>query len=754
MSFFDELKRRNVFKVGIAYLVGSWLLIQIADILLDNIGAPAWVLQALFVALGVGFFITLFFAWAFEMTPEGVKREKDVDRSQSITPQTGKKLNNTILLLMAVAIAYLLFDKFSEAEPEKGPDTFSQETTMQTNGSDDEKRYPAPVVATPVVATPVINRQSIAVLPFDNRSNREEDQFFTDGIHDDLLTTIAKIGSMKVISRTSVMEYKGTTKKIPVIAKELGVANVLEGGIQRSGNQVRINVQLIDAETDEHLWAEIYDRRLTAENLFVIQSEISRAIADALQATLSPEEQQRIDTRPTENLLAYDAYMRGRQLMATRDTTRLKLATEEFSKATEIDPLFALAWVGVADSNWLLSLYGSPSEEELLPIREDAVKKALAIDNNLGEAYASLAAIHRFHERDDEAEIAYQKAIELSPNYAPSYHWYSNLIGAYPLRIQEQLDLARKAVELDPRSSIIRSNLAGGYYNQGLYSLAEAEYQRVIELDPDFAVGYSSLAGLYMFEKGQYEKALLLLHKAIELDAGDLENYLWLAAIYLEIGDLESAKNTRDKMASMEADDPLVGFFDVLHNTAIKNPDGAREAINWLSPKMANDSGWLRTLAFFALTQGDIQQSLEIYLSTNPGWLEPDQWQALIERTAASSCIVSWLLISTGDADRGLALLQQTTTYFEESLPAAIEHSDSYYPEICYLASGDTGKALQSIETQLSHNHLFDWNNRHQMPMYDLIRHEPRYQAAVAERERRIAVQREAIAEMEAETGP
>ena len=171
---------------------------------------------------------------------------------------------------------------------------------------------------------------SIAVLPFDNRSALEEDEFFVDGIHDDLLSTIAKIGSLKVISRTSVMEYKGTNKKIPMIAKELGVANILEGGIQRSGNQVRINVQLIDAVTDEHLWAEIFDRELTAENLFAIQSEISQEIANALKTVLSLEEITRINTRPTDNLQAYDAYLRGRQLMATRKVDKLQRAVEEF----------------------------------------------------------------------------------------------------------------------------------------------------------------------------------------------------------------------------------------------------------------------------------------------------------------------------------------------------------------------------------------------------------------------------------------
>ena len=319
--------------------------------------------------------------------------------TESTTRRTPGKLNRIILGALALALAYFAFDKF---------------------------------VLDPVEDEQIA--QSIAVLPFDNRSNREEDQFFTDGIHDDLLTTIAKIGSMKVISRTSVMEYKDTTKKLPQIARELGVANILEGSIQRSGNQVRINVQLIDAAADNHLWSEIYDRELTAENLFAVQSEIARMIADALETELSTDEQRRIDARQTDNLQAYDAYMRGRQLMATRDSAKIKLATEEFGKATSFDPLFALAWVGVADSN--LYFYRS---EDVLPIVEEAVKNALAIDSDLGEAYASLANIHLYYDQIGEAETAYQKAIELSPNYATAYQWYSIFLGKYPLRIQEQV---------------------------------------------------------------------------------------------------------------------------------------------------------------------------------------------------------------------------------------------------------------------------------------------------------------------------
>ena len=276
MSLFSELKRRNVFRVGIAYLIGGWLVIQVADIVLENIGAPAWVMQVILLLLVLGFVGAVFFSWAFEVTPEGLKLESEVDRSQSITGMTGRKLDRSITVMLVVALGYFIWES-RVAERGAEPPTVTEEVVA---------------AEAPEAVETVATDKSIAVLPFDNRSSRGEDEYFTEGIHDDLLTNISKIGSMRVISRTSVMEYKDTTKNLRDIAQELGVANILEGGVQRSGNQVRINVQLIDAATDDHLWAEIYDRELTAENLFTIQSEISIAIAEALHATLSPEDQE------------------------------------------------------------------------------------------------------------------------------------------------------------------------------------------------------------------------------------------------------------------------------------------------------------------------------------------------------------------------------------------------------------------------------------------------------------------------------
>jgi len=377
---------------------------------------------------------------------------------------TGRKLNNAITILLVLALAYFVWESRIADEPPPIDTVAASEST---------------VVDAPAAK---ISKLSIAVLPFDNRSNREEDEFFSAGIHDDLLTTIAKIGSMKVISRTSVMEYKNTTKKIPQIARELGVANILEGGIQRAGNQVRINVQLIDATTDQHLWAEIYDRELTAENIFAIQSEISKAVAEALQATLSPDEQRRIDTAPTDNLDAYDAYLRGRLLMATREAAKLEESIDQYHRAVEIDPQFALAWVGLADALDLLQVYGTLSNADSLPEREAAIDKALAINPDLGEAYASMGSLHRDRNRPEDAERAYRKAIDLSPNYATGYHWLSVDLGRDTLRAEESLILAKQAADIDPRSLIIGANLAGNYLDLGEYAAAEREAKRVLQI--------------------------------------------------------------------------------------------------------------------------------------------------------------------------------------------------------------------------------------------------------------------------------
>ena len=449
-------------------------------------------------------------------------------------------------------------------------------------------------------ATTAAERLSIAVLPFDNRSNLEEDQFFTDGIHDDLLTTIARIGSMKVISRTSVMEYRGTTKKIPEIARELGVANILEGGIQRAGGQVRINVQLIDAESDRHLWAQSFDRELTVENLFAIQSEISQKIAAELEATLSPAQTQRINRIPTHDLAAYDAYLRGKQLMAARVASKLEQAMREFRKAVQLDPDFALAWVGLADSYYLLPFYGNFDRAEMLPMQDQAVGLALEIDPDLGEAYVSMAMIHAQRGELGKFESAALKAIELSPNYASAYHFYgAHLLRLFGVtRIQEAIDLLRKAAELDPRSRRTLVSLLSFSTEVGDIEAAE-RYRR-------------QLAGIY---KGDWS---------------------------LAYADIVISQARGDAAGIEEAAGRLV-------STPSINPDY---------------SNFLWDAAVSYLTVGDPASARHAYLHHEPDWLNPEAWERFLNITPTGGCIVAQTLADTGDTELGAALLDQTLEFF------------------------------------------------------------------------------------------
>jgi len=327
MSFFEELKHRNVFRVAAAYAIGSWLLAQIADLVLDSTDAPEWIMQVLLLMLAFGFVVALVISWVYEITPDGIKRERDVVRDDSITHNTAKKLDYiTLAAVVGVAFVYLW-----------PRDDAATVTTVDSSAH--------------TAFTAALGAQSIAVLPFANRSNRDDDLFFTDGIHDDLLTQLAKIADLKVVSRTSVMEYRDTTKKISEIAKELGVATILEGGVQRAGQRIRINAQLIDIATDEHLWAETYDREMTIDNLFDIQSEITQHIVAAVKGQISSADQSAIAKAPTESLAAYETYLMARQLLAASgyNLEKYQAAQPYLEQALELDPNFGLAWLLLAE---------------------------------------------------------------------------------------------------------------------------------------------------------------------------------------------------------------------------------------------------------------------------------------------------------------------------------------------------------------------------------------------------------------------
>jgi TolB-like protein len=430
MALLGEMRRRNIFKVSLAYAIVSWLVVQVADVLLPTFAAPAWVMQVLVLGLILMFPIAVLLSWAYELTPEGFKPSADVDRTQSITMTTGRRLNHVVIFLLSLAVVFLVLENY----------VFRVET------------QPDPDVA---------YRQSIAAIPFTNNSAAEENaEFLADGIHDELLSRLSKISDLRVISRTSVMEYRDSTKNIIEIGEELGVGSILEGAVQRAGDDIRINVQLIDARTDQHIWANIYDRELNAANVFSIQSEIAIAIADALEAELSPVEEQRIAVIPTENLSALEAYFAGKQLVDSRTTASIEESIERFEQAVRLDPGFAMAWAGIAEA-WL-ELPNYRADIDHHRVRREASSaaiQAVTLDPDSPQAQAVLGWHLLLHNFDwVGAETAFRRALAVDSTNVSALHWYSHLL-SWSGKHADAIAAARLALAADPLSDLIKTNV-------------------------------------------------------------------------------------------------------------------------------------------------------------------------------------------------------------------------------------------------------------------------------------------------------
>lgn len=431
MSLFGELRRRNVIRVSVAYIIVSWLLIQVADVILPTFVAPPWVMQVLVLFLVLGLPVAILLAWAFEMTPDGIKATSSVETTQSTTAKTGHRLNYIVISLLAVGIVFMVVDNYLLESPQ-------------------------------ALIEGVEYRRAIAVIPFVNRSEASENaEFLSDGLHDELLTRLAKVADLRVISRTSVMEYRNTTKNMLQIGEELGVGSILEGSVQRSGNTVRINMQLIDARTDEHLWAEIYDSELSAANVFAIQSKISSEIAEALQAKLSPAEQQRISAVPTENMDALEAYFSGKTMLEIRTTEALLEAIEAFGKATDFDPDFSRAWAGLAEA-WIELPNYSPFAEPARVRRESEIATSRAVELDPESPYAlAILGWHRVLNNQDlvGANDAFQRALEIEKTNVNALHWQSHVQSWRGLH-DEAIVSAKAAIASDPFSILMATNLS------------------------------------------------------------------------------------------------------------------------------------------------------------------------------------------------------------------------------------------------------------------------------------------------------
>jgi adenylate cyclase len=368
----------------------------------------------------------------------------------------------------------------------------------------------------------VSHKRSVAVLPFTDMSPGADHEYFSDGVTEEILALLSRIEGLKVISRTSVMRYKKTDKPMRQIAEELGVATILEGSVRQAGQRVRITAQLIDAATDEHLWAERYDRDL--EDIFAIQTDVAERIVEALSVRLKPREKARLAERPTENLEAYQAYLKGRHFLSRRTETTLRQAIEQLRKAVTADPAFAQAWAGLADAYALLPSYSATPALEAYAEARAAAGRALALDPELGEAHAALgfAAAQEWHW--EEAEAEYRRALELSPGYAIAYHWYGLFLRGRG-RTEEALAALAHALELDPVSLPVHMAIGVGLIGERRFDEAIDVFRKVIEMDPGYVNAHHNLANPYLCQR-RFEDALAEWETVSRLDPEKLPSDL------------------------------------------------------------------------------------------------------------------------------------------------------------------------------------------------------------------------------------
>jgi TolB-like protein len=504
-GFLGELKRRNVVKVATVYLLAAWVLIQIAETTFPALHLPEWTVTFVVVLLAIFFPIALIFAWAFELTPEGLKRTGEVDPAASIATRTGQRINYLIIGILALAVVVLLVTHGGF-----GP-----------RGGDDDPRQAS---------------ASIAVLPFLNMSQDASNEYFSDGLSEELLNTLAQVDGLRVAARTSSFHFKGTTEDLREVARKLGVDHVLEGSVRKSGNRIRATAQLIKAEDGFHLWSETYDYEI--DDVFRIQDEIALSVVDALKVNLLGAERERLTKRATTSVEAHNLYLRGRQYLHRRTQESLQQARRLFEQAVQTDPGYALAYSGLSDSIQLLAINHSmitrrDAEAQSRPLLE----RAVTLDPESAEVWASIGLMEMELGNTTAAAEALERAIALNPSYAAGYLWYASLRADSPYNDDEgALELYRKALTIDPLSRVAQQNVAATLLRLGRTDDAEAEFRRGITLDPDYTGSYRGLGDLYQNFYYRFDEAHRWYLKAYDLAPADLNNAITMPIIYQTLG--------------------------------------------------------------------------------------------------------------------------------------------------------------------------------------------------------------------------
>ncbi len=463
-SILQELKRRNIFRVGVAYVVVAWLIIQFIETVSDPLSLPEWTEAFFIVVLTTGLPLVLLFAWAFEITPDGLKKTKDVKTEESVTATTGKKLNYAIIAVLVLSLGYFLWERQGLVEQA-------------------ERTAAVGVDATEVTQTS--SAASIAVLPFVNMSADPDQEYFSDGISEELLNLLAKIPNLHVAARTSSFRFKGQNLDISEIAKQLNVKHVLEGSVRRADVRIRVTAQLIDASTGYHLWSDSYDREL--DDIFAIQDEIAAAIVAALSETLGLQVDAAPQVRAAANPEAYNAHLLAQHQIKKRTNSDIKASIINYERALEYDPDYAPSHAGLGLAWYLLTAsggtYGDLTLEESLSRGLPHIERALELNPDLPEALGSMGLTLSARYQEEEALPYFEKALALNPSLTDIRNWYASSLGEVG-KIDEALRELEKAYEIDPLSLLTLNNYGNQLLMRRQFEKAGPVLDRLSQLDP------------------------------------------------------------------------------------------------------------------------------------------------------------------------------------------------------------------------------------------------------------------------------
>ena len=702
-TFISELRRRNVIRVAATYALVAWIIIEAGSVLLPTFGAPEGAFQMYVIAVLLGFVLAMVLAWVYEVTPDGVKRERDLDQAARRGSRgTRHRMNLLIIGLLVMALTVSV--------------TFNV-TGIRHAEISAEGNW-------------------IAVLPFTNISTDPESAALVDGIHNDLLTRLANNKSLKVISQTSVMEYRNTTKNIPQIGEELNVDTILEGTVQQAGDTVRFNMQLIDARTDQHLWAKVYDRNLTMQDIFEIQTDISSEIARELSAALTTEDQGRIARIPTDNLVAYSLYSKAQADMATRQLDDALAARQQFEQAIELDPDFAEAHAGLATSVLLLFINSQAVErDEALAIAERELDIALSLNPDLADAYATLGLLKlqiwqdtRLGNENIEAAAAFNRALELNPNHAYAYMWFASLRDTQG-QIDEAIALYEKSKEVDPLGRIPYANLPGLYAQRGQNEESLRQLVQATELHPDWPTPYAFIA-LQLAALGRIDESLAWLYRARELTSNPLEAGNIDLGIYMAFGDSDRAK---EAIASLPESHPLSEYADALITLINRDAYPALEMLTDIVEQKDNPPTFIYGIvAAVALLADDLETAKEYTLRSNP--VIASDTNLVVDRFTIGSVIqLAYIAKRQGETQKSHDLLASAMTYVQ-SLPRLGTGGHGITDVQIYALQGRAEDAISAFRDAVAEGYR-------STVMYDLwqLRDDP-YLASIRDDERFIAL--------------